>query len=62
MKTRLSHLLTMLLWLAMLTAYVVALSYLPHALGLLLILPAGVGCIAVAKEWSDYLNMNPHRH
>ena len=52
----------MLLWLAMLTAYVVALSYLPHAPGLLLILPAGVGCIAVAKEWSDYLNMNPHRH
>ena len=45
MKTRLSHLLTMLLWLAMLTAYVVALSYLPHAPGLLLILPAGVGCI-----------------
>lgn len=43
MKTRTSHLVNLLLWLVMLAAYVVALSYLPHAPGLLLILPAGLG-------------------
>ena len=57
MKTRTSHLVNLLLWLLMLAAYVVVLSYLPQAPGLLLILPAGLGGIAAAQEWSDYLSM-----
>lgn len=60
MKTRNSHLLTLLVWLVMLTAYVVALSYLPHAPGLLFAIPAGLAGIAAAREWSDYLTMKKH--
>lgn len=57
MKTRTSHLVYLLLWLVVLAAYVIALSYLPQGPNLLMILPAGLGGIAAAQEWSDYLSM-----
>lgn len=60
MKSRNSHLLTLFVWLVLLAAYVVALSYLPHEPSLLLTLPAGLGGIAAAQEWSDYLSMKKH--
>lgn len=60
MKTRNSHLVTLFVWLIILAAYVVALRYMPHAPGLLLTLPAGLGGIAAAQEWSDYLSMKKH--
>ena len=43
-----------------LTAYVVVLNGLPQAPGLLLTIPAGLGGIAAAQEWSDYLTMKKH--
>ena len=57
MKTRTSHLISLLLWLIVLAAYVSALHHLPQTPSLLMILPAGLGCIAAAQEWSDYLPM-----
>ena len=57
MKTRTSHLVYLLLWLVVLAAYVTALSMLPHAPSVLMVLPAGLGGIAAAQEWSDYLSM-----
>ena len=60
MKSRTSHLIHLLVWLLVLTAYVVALNGLPQAPGLLLTIPAGLGGIAAAQEWSDYLTMKKH--
>ena len=60
MKSRTSHLIHLLVWLLVLTAYVVVLNGLPHAPGLLLTIPAGLGGIAAAQEWSDYLTMKKH--
>ena len=57
MKTRTLHLVYLLLWLVVLAAYVTALSYLPQGPSLLLVRPAGLGGIAAAQEWSDYLAM-----
>lgn len=57
MKTRTSHLVYLLLWLVVLAAYVTALSHLPQGPNLLMILPAGLGGIAAAQEWSDFLSM-----
>lgn len=50
----------LLVWLLVLTAYVVVLNGLPQAPGLLLTIPAGLGGIAAAQEWSDYLTMKKH--
>ena len=58
MKSRTSHLIHLLVWLLVLTAYVV--NGLPQAPGLLLTIPAGLGGIAAAQEWSDYLTMKKH--
>ena len=55
MKTRTTHLVYLLLWLVVLAAYVTALSNLPQGPNLLMILPAGLGSIAAAQEWSDFL-------
>ena len=60
MKSRTSHLIHLLVWLLVLTAYVVVLTGLPQAPGLLLTIPAGLGGIAAAQEWSDYLTMKKH--
>ena len=60
MKSRTSHLIHLLVWLLVLTAYVVVLNGLPRAPGLLLTIPAGLGGIAAAQEWSDYLTMKKH--
>ena len=60
MKSRTSHLIHLLVWLLVLTAYVVELNGLPQAPGLLLTIPAGLGGIAAAQEWSDYLTMKKH--
>lgn len=60
MKSRTSHLIHLLVWLLVLTAYVVVLNDLPQAPGLLLTIPAGLGGIAAAQEWSDYLTMKKH--
>ena len=60
MKSRTSHLIHLLVWLLVLTAYVVVLNGLPQAPGLLLTNPAGWGGIAAAQEWSDYLTMKKH--
>ena len=60
MKSRTSHLIHLLVWLLGLTAYVVVLNGLPQAPGLLLTIPAGLGGIAAAQEWSDYLTMKKH--
>ena len=49
MKTRTSHLVYLLLWLVVLAAYVTALSMLPHAPNVLMVLPAGLGGIAAAQ-------------
>ena len=57
MKSRTSHLIHLLVWLLVLTAYVVVLNGLPQAPGLLLTIPAGLGGIAAAQEWSDYLSV-----
>lgn len=43
MKSRTSHLIHLLVWLLVLTAYVVVLNGLPQAPGLLLTIPAGLG-------------------
>ena len=53
MKSRTSHLIHLLVWLLVLTAYVVVLTGLPQPPGLLLTIPAGLGGIAAAQEWSD---------
>ena len=60
MKSRTSHLIHLLVWLLVLTAYVVVLNGLPQAPGLLLTIPAGLGGIAAAQDWSDYLTMKKH--
>ena len=60
MKSRTSHLIHLLVWLLVLTSYVVVLNGLPQAPGLLLTIPAGLGGIAAAQEWSDYLTMKKH--
>ena len=60
MKSRTSHLIHLLVWLLVLTGYVVVLNGLPQAPGLLLTIPAGLGGIAAAQEWSDYLTMKKH--
>ena len=60
MKSRTSHLIHLLVWLLVLTAYVVVLNGLPQAPGLLLTIPAGLGGIAAAPAWSDYLTMKKH--
>ena len=60
MKSRTSHLIHLLVWLLVLTAYVVVLNGLRQAPGLLLTIPAGLGGIAAAQEWSDYLTMKKH--
>ena len=60
MKSRTSHLIHLWVWLLVLTAYVVVLNGLPQAPGLLLTIPAGLGGIAAAQEWSDYLTMKKH--
>ena len=60
MKSSTSHLILLLVWLLVLTAYVVVLNGLPQAPGLLLTIPAGLGGIAAAQEWSDYLTMKKH--
>ena len=60
MKSRTSHLIHLLVWLLVLTAYVVVLNCLPQAPGLLLTIPAGLGGIAAAQDWSDYLTMKKH--
>ena len=60
MKSRTSHLIHLLVWLLVLTAYVVVLNGLPQAPGLLLTIPAGLGGIAADQEWSDYLTMKKH--
>ena len=60
MKSRTSHLIHLLVWLLVLTAYVVVLNGLPQASWLLLTIPAGLGGIAAAQEWSDYLTMKKH--
>ena len=60
MKSRTSHLIHLLVWLLVLTASVVVLNGLPQAPGLLLTIPAGLGGIAAAQEWSDYLTMKKH--
>ena len=60
MKSRTSQLIHRLVWLLVLTAYVVVLNGLPQAPGLLLTIPAGLGGIAAAQEWSDYLTMKKH--
>ena len=60
MKSRTSHLIHLLVWLLVLTAYVVVLNGLPQAPGLLLTIPAGLAGIAAAQEWSDYLTMKKH--
>ena len=60
MKSRTSHLIHLLVWLLVLTAYVVVLNGLPQAPGLLLTIPAGLGGIAAAQDWSDYLTMKNH--
>ena len=60
MKSRTSHLIPLLVWLLVLTADVVVLNGLPQAPGLLLTIPAGLGGIAAAQEWSDYLTMKKH--
>ena len=60
MKSRTSHLIHLLVWLLVLTAYVVVLNGLPQAPGRLLTIPAGLGGIAAAQEWSDYLTMKKH--
>ena len=60
MKSRTSHLIHLLVWLLVLTTYVVVLNGLPQAPGLLLTIPAGLGGIAAAQEWSDYLTMKKH--
>ena len=57
MKSRTSHLIHLLVWLLVLTAYVVVLNGLPQAPGLLLTIPAGLGGIGAARGWSDYLTM-----
>ena len=57
MKSRTSHLIHLLVWLLVLTAYVVVLNGLPQAL---LTIPAGLGGIAAAQDWSDYLTMKKH--
>ena len=41
-------------------SHVVVLNGLPQAPGLLLTIPAGLGGIAAAQEWSDYLTMKKH--
>ena len=60
MKSRTSHLIHLLVWLLVLTADVVVQKGLPQAPGLLLTIPAGLGGIAAAQEWSDYLTMKKH--
>ena len=60
MKSRTSHLIHLLVWLLVLTAYVVVLNGLPQAPGLLLTIPAGLGGIAAAQDWSEYLTMKKH--
>ena len=60
MKSRTSHLIHLLVWLRVRTSYVVVLNGLPQAPGLLLTIPAGLGGIAAAQEWSDYLTMKKH--
>ena len=60
MKSRTSHLIHLLVWLLVLTAYVGVLNGLPQAPGLLLTIPSGLGGIAAAQEWSDYLTMKKH--
>ena len=60
MKSRTSHLIHLLVWLLVLTAYVVVLNGLPQAPGLLLTIPAGLGGIAAAQDWSGYLTMKKH--
>lgn len=57
MKTRFVHLLTLLVWLVVLAGYVAVLSHLSAAPGLLLTLPAAVGALGAAQEWSDLLDL-----
>ena len=59
MKSRTSHLIHLLVWLLVLTAYVVVLNGLPQAPGLLLTIPAGLGGIAAAQDWSCLLYTSP---
>ena len=56
MKSRTSHLIHLLVWLLVLTAYVGV----TQAPGFLLSIPAGLGGIAADQEWSDYLTMKKH--
>ena len=60
MKSTTSQLSHLLVWLRVLPAFVVVLNGLPQAPGLLLTIPAGLGGIAAAQEWSDYLTMKKH--
>ena len=56
MKTRTSHLVYLLLWLVVLAAYVTALSMLPHAPNVLMVLPAGLGGIAAGLKHKTKYN------
>ena len=60
MKSRTSHLIHLLVWLLVLTAYVVVLNGLPQAPGLLLTICGWVGLVPWPRRWSGLSTMKKH--